>query len=364
MLLAGCGERRAPDGQSQPPALPQEMTQKQWSPQEVPENHLVRREYRLRAGDSLEIIYHVRHRQSEMYRIKIQDVIDLRFPYHEKLNQTQTVQSDGYLYLDLVGQVKVYDRTIDDVRSDLEKRYSKFIKEPNLTLSFRASNVRVAELRTAITTAPRGQSRLVPIAPDGRISLPFIVDRLASGKTIAEMHKELNEAYREIGLEELEVTVNLQNIAPVRVFVLGEVRIPGALQNITGGLSSAGQLTLLQALAQAGSYLPGRADLSKVCLIRHNNLATPKAAIVNVYQLLENRRKDADGHLVIADSFQYRYDVWLEDGDIVYVPTTEIAKRADYIDLVWSRGIRAVGGFSSSANYTAGDAVDWLGPNP
>ena len=43
---------------------------------------------------------------------------------------------------------------------------------------------------------------------------------------------------------------------------------------------------------------------------------------------------------------------------------TEIAKRADYIDLVWTKGIRAIGGFTSSATYGIGDAVDWLGPNP
>jgi len=54
-------------------------------------------------------------------------------------------------------------------------------------------------------------------------------DTLAGGKSIGELHRDLNAAYRDIGLDELEVTVNLQTIAPVRVYVLGEVRIPGAL---------------------------------------------------------------------------------------------------------------------------------------
>ena len=66
--------------------------------------------------------------------------------------------------------------------------------------------------------------------------------------------------------------------------------------------------------------------------------------------------------LAVADSSKHRYDIWLEDGDIVYVPTTDIAKRADYIEYVWTRGIRAVGGFSS--NYTVNENVDWLRPNP
>ena len=133
--------------------------------------------------------------------------------------------------------------------------------------------------------------------------------------------------------------------------------------NRTGGLSSAGQLALLQAIAQSGSYIPGRAELGKVILVRRNNLPRPQIAIVNAYPLLENRRT-AGGGTIVADSSKHRYDIWLEDGDIVYVPTTDIARRADYIDLVWTRGIRAVGGFSSSAGYSADDAVDWLGPNP
>ena len=121
-------------------------------------------------------------------------------------------------------------------------------------------------------------------------------------------------------------------------------------------------MTILQAIAQAGSYLPGRAELSKVMLIRRRYLNRPQVAIVNVFQLLENRSRTAE-EPVVADSDNYRYDVWLEDGDILYVPTTEIAKRADYIEYVWTKGIRAIGGFTSSASYSVTDAVDWIGPN-
>ncbi|MDY6914466.1 MAG: hypothetical protein SVT52_08440 [Planctomycetota bacterium] len=203
----------------------------------------------------------------------------------------------------------------------------------------------------------------VPIAPDGRISLPFVVDILAAGRTVGELHRELNLAYIEVGLTELEVTVNLQTIAPIRVFVFGEVRIPGPLLNRTGAVTSSSEMTILQAIAQAGSYLPGRAELSKVLLIRRRHLSRPQIAVVNLFQLLENRSRTAE-EPVVADSGNYRYDIWLEDGDILYVPTTEIAKRADYIEYVWTKGIRAVSGFTSSASYSVTDVVDWVGPNP
>ena len=361
LAAAGCCQTR------QKPAapaagVPQEFLQKPWPPQEVPVAPVLRRDYRLREGDSLEIIYHIRHERNETYRIKIEDVIEIRFPFNEKLNQTEQVQSDGTLQLDLIGSVEVLDKTIGEVQAELAKRYSKFLKNPAITCSFKESNKKIEELKRAITTSPRGQSRLVPVTPDGTISLPYIIAIRAAGLTIAELHQGLNKAYRDIGLAEVEVTVNLQTVSPVQVYVMGEVRNPGVVPNRSGAVNYTNEISLLQAITQAGSYLPGRADLSAVMLIRRRQLPRPEIAIVNVYQLLENRKK-INGQAMTADSSKYRYDIWLEEGDVIYVPTTEVAKRADYIDYVWTRGIRAVGGFSSSAsgNYTIVDAVQFIG---
>jgi polysaccharide export outer membrane protein len=358
MTAGGCGGA----GAGKPQALPQAFVQPPPSAQEAPVGHIVRRDYRLREGDQLEIIYHVRHESNEEYRIELEDVIVIRFPFNPQLNQTEQVQSDGTLHLDLLAEpVRVVDRTIQEVQADLTKQYARYIRDPMLTVSFKQSNVKIAELKEAIKTAPRGQSRLVPIAPDGNISLPFVADARAAGMTVGELHRQLNEAYRRIGLEELEVTVNIQQVMPFQVYVMGEVRIPGALLNRTGLVSSNSELTLLQAIAQAGSYIPARAELSRVMLVRRRHLDRPQIAIINLHQLLENRSRNAQGEIV-ADSSNYRYDLWLEDGDIIYVPTSMIARRADYIEYVWSRGIRAVPGFTSSASYTVGDGVNWL-PN-
>ncbi len=343
--------------------IPREMLRESYPVPEVPVAHVVRRDYRIREGDVLEVIYHVRQVENHQYRIKIEDVVDIRFPFVPDLNQVERVQSDGHLYLDLVGRVSVIRKTIAELKDELVRLYSKYIKAPVITVSFKESNVKITELKKAITTAPRGQSRLVPVTPDGTISVPFVVSIRAAGKTVEELHRDLNSAYLSIGLEELEVTVNVQSVAAIRVYVLGEVRIPGVLLNRTGLVTGINEMTLIQALAQAGSYIPGRAELSKVMLVRRRHLPRPSAAIVNVFQLLENRKRIAEGPAT-PDMSRYKYDIWLEDGDIVYVPTTEIAKRADYIELVWARSIRNVIGFTGSAGYTVGDSVDWLGPNP
>ncbi len=351
LAATGC----KPDEPAKPEVDPA-LLRRHWPASESPVAHIVRRDYRIREGDALEVIYHVRHQRNPSYRIKIQDVIVVRFPYKPALNQAERVQSDGAINLDLIGKVPVFDQTIDDVRKVLLTRYKKYIKDPIITVSFKESNVKIAELKLAITTAPRGQSRLVPVTPDGTISVPFVVSMRAAGKTPEQLHKDLNEAYQALGLDELEVTVNVQTVAATSVYVFGEVRRPGMLR-------ASKEISLLQAIAQSGSYIPARAELSQVVLIRRRHLPSPSAAIINVFQLLENRKR-VDKEPVRSDMGKYRHDIWLEDGDMVYVPTSGIAKRADYIEYVWARGIRAVGGFTSTANYSVGDAVDWLGPNP
>jgi len=361
LLLPGCSPNPTQIGSGRHPKVPAEFLNKLWSPREAPVAHIIRRQYRLREGDSLEVIYHVRYSSNEIYRIKIQDVIMIRFPYERSLDQVEQVHSDGRLRLDLIGPVKAFGRTIDELSADLKQRYSTFLKNPTMTVSFRESNVKIRELKEAISTAPRGQSRLVPITPDGTISLPFIVNIRAAGRTADDLHTALNQAYKEIGLEEIEVTVNVQSVAPLRVFVLGEVKSPGAVLNEPELSTSISEMSLLQAIAQSGGYIPGRAELSMVTLMRRRHLPKPEIAVINVFQLLENRRKAA-GKPVVADASKHRYDIWLEDGDVVYVPTSKIARRADYIDLVWTKGIRAV--TNHSTNYTAADPVDWLGPNP
>jgi protein involved in polysaccharide export with SLBB domain len=357
--LSGCDELKANNNQAA--GMPADFLRDDWGPQEVPVAHIIRRDYRLREGDSLEVIYHIRHRQTQEYRIKIQDVLEVRFPFNPELDRTEQVQSEGTIRLPLIGQMAVFDRTIEDVQSELVHRYAEYLKNPQLMVTFKYANVNITELKEAIKTAPRGQSRLVPIAPDGTIALPFVPCIKAAGLTLAELHVELNKAYAEAKLPELEVTVNLQQAAPMQVYVLGEVRIPGTLYNRTGIVTtSSSELTLLGAIAQAGGYIPLRAELSKVMLVRRRHLPQPEVAIINCYQLLENRRKVKGS--VVAEADNMRYDVWLEDGDIVYVPTTEIAQRADYIDYVWNRSIRNVGGFSSSASYVASDYVNFIPP--
>ncbi len=345
LASAGCAIR----GGDTPTVPPGTFAGEKYLTQQLPATQIVRRSYRLRRGDQLEIMHHVRHTQGKFTNFSIEDVATIRFPFNPSLNQTEKVRPDGALHLALVGAVPVLGKTINEVRDDLTRRYSQHTDNPTLTVSCNPSKKNIAEVTETIKTVSRGQSRPVTITPDGTISLPFIADIQAADKTLTELRKDLNDAYRKVGLEEFEVTVNVQTISPIRIYVLGEVRTAGTLVNQSDAVDMSAEITLLQAIAQAGGYIPGRADLSKVMLIRRHNLPHPQAAIIDLHKMLANRkRRGLLGATMPADSSRDRYDVWLADGDIIYVPTTRTAKRADYLDYVWANSIRAVGGFASN----------------
>lgn len=349
---------------------PEQFLRKDWPVKKIGNPTKVRRGYRIRSGDKVEIIYNVKTltEAKEEYKFKIRDIINVNFPYAPNLTQVgEEVQSNGMVNLLLVGQIKVFDETVEDVEKMLHAAYAKYMHKPELTVSFKESKRDIFDLRDAIKTAPRGQSRLVPVAPDGTVALPLIGSVLAGGLTIDELHNAINKAYHTdpVGLDELEVTVNLEMISPLRVYVMGEVFRPGLVFNTLGAAPNVTEMSLMMAIAQAGSYRPRRAELSKVLLIRRRNLAYPQTLIVNLRQMLEPTLESGSGRGANA-SAAFRRDLWLEDGDIIYVPTKRIAERADYIEYVWTRGIYAVVPitYAVTANYNAADAVDWLGPNP
>jgi polysaccharide biosynthesis/export protein len=210
-----------------------------------------------------------------------------------------------------------------------------------LTVSFEAANIKIEELKKAITTAPRGQSRLMPVKPDGMVSLPFIGDIRAYGKTIDELRLDLNGAYESIGIPELECTVQILAVAPRRIYVMGEVENPG-VQTVRN------MVTLTQALAMAGGKNK-RADVSKVLVVRRKNMPVPEGVIVDVETMLystvtHNGRKRPDNKA-------WTQDFWLDDLDVVYVPEDCLTKANDWIEKVFTKGLYSVIPFSTSLGF-------------
>jgi polysaccharide biosynthesis/export protein len=91
-------------------------------------------------------------------------------------------------------------------------------------------------------------TRVVPVRPDGRISLPAVNDVVAAGLTPAELRTELTSSFSKfIKGEGLEVSVIVTEVHSVKVSVQGNVRTP-----IRFELRS--RATVLDALAMAGGF--------------------------------------------------------------------------------------------------------------
>ena len=79
-------------------------------------------------------------------------------------------------------------------------------------------------------------------------------------------------------------------------------------------------MSMLQAISAAGG-LTSTADQRRVALIRRRELPLPESAVVNMKDILAAARKSTP----VAGA-TLRKDIWMNDGDILYVPATPLAR--------------------------------------
>ena len=68
------------------------------------------------------------------YRLQPTDVVEVHYRYSPEFDQTVTVQPDGFVNLQIVGDVKVQGLSLDQVKSTILEKASRRLKEPEITL--------------------------------------------------------------------------------------------------------------------------------------------------------------------------------------------------------------------------------------
>jgi len=138
-------------------------------------------------------------------------------------------------------------------------------------------------------------SRVVPVRPDGMISLPLVNDIRAAGLTPIELRQQVTQRLAEF-IPSPEVSVIVREVHSVKVAVLGAVRMPGHYEvNSTA--------TVLELIARAQG-LTEFADRGRIVVLRQNGKATKRIPF--------NYRKVAEGSE--QDNFV------VQPGDIIVVP--------------------------------------------
>jgi polysaccharide export outer membrane protein len=138
-------------------------------------------------------------------------------------------------------------------------------------------------------------SRVVPVRPDGMISLPLVNDIRAAGLTAVELRQAITQRLAEY-VPSPEVSVMVREVHSVKVAVLGAVRMPGHYEV----KSSA---TVLELIARAQG-LTEFADRGRIVVMRQSGTTTTRIPF--------NYRKVAEGSE--QDNFYVR------PGDIIVVP--------------------------------------------
>jgi polysaccharide export outer membrane protein len=138
-------------------------------------------------------------------------------------------------------------------------------------------------------------TRVVPVRPDGKISIPLAGEVEAAGKTPAELQAGLTSALSPY-IQDAAVAVLVREINAARVYVLGEVTRPG-------GFPLRGPMTVMQAIAVAG----GRSEFAKdeVVWLREETGGKTRRVSLSFDDLVKGEAVGA---------------LWLKAGDVLYVP--------------------------------------------
>ncbi len=138
-------------------------------------------------------------------------------------------------------------------------------------------------------------TRVVPVRPDGKISLPLAGELEAAGKTPAELQAGLTKLLAPY-IHDTSVAVLVREINGARVYVLGEVTRPGAFP-------LRGPMSVVQAIALAGGRTEFGGD--QVVWLRQKPDGATDRVTLSFGELVKGEVEGA---------------LWLRGGDVLYVP--------------------------------------------
>jgi polysaccharide biosynthesis/export protein len=148
----------------------------------------------------------------------------------------------------------------------------------------------------------------VTVQPDGRIALREAAPVSVLGKTLHEAEAAIDAAYVGI-LKQPEVSIIPKDFQKPSFFASGEIGKPGRYD-------IRGNLTLLQAISEAGGMLNERARKKEVVILRPQCDGTYMSTVYNVKKMLAGKGPMED---------------YVQPGDIIYVPQNRASKIQKYL---------------------------------
>ncbi|MBF6569744.1 MAG: polysaccharide biosynthesis/export family protein [Candidatus Binataceae bacterium] len=173
------------------------------------------------------------------------------------------------------------------------------------------------ELDISFYMSPEFDDNVI-VRPDGNITMRFVGELPAAGRTPAQLAKEMDNAYRS-ELRNPQVAVRVKNTPSRQVFVEGEVTKAGPVPMQPG-------MTALQAIANVGGLTNDAGNTA--VLIRRDACGTPQGMKLDLQSAMNTPDKGEDiallprDILVIPRSGIANLDLWIDQHIRKMIPVT------------------------------------------
>ncbi|AFM25318.1 polysaccharide biosynthesis/export family protein [Desulfomonile tiedjei] len=255
---------------------------------------IVCRNYRLGPDDQLSLLFQPQWSVPPgSFKLDTLDQIKVKFILDPQLNEDVIIRPDGMITLQAIGDVRAAGLSPQELAKRIEEKFLEtniFSKDDArgelkdyqlVTVHVVSFYEKVNKLVQSLTTLTAGSQKQIVVKPDGTIDLPLLKDRvMCAGYTVREVENTVNRLYRESVLEHAVASLSLQQANSRRVYIMGEVRNPGAYQ-VTQ------PITALHALALAGGHISDSADLTSVILISKNIYGKPIGRRLDLKKILD-----------------------------------------------------------------------------
>jgi polysaccharide export outer membrane protein len=175
---------------------------------------------------------------------------------------------------------------------------------------------------------------------DGTFTYPFIGRIKAAGETLRSVESMLAKLLADGYVRRPQVSIEVEQYRSRSIFVVGEVRSPGKY-------ALSGQMSLIEALAQAGSTTSNAG--TQVLILRANEARSDQALAPDAKDVANVTRVS----LADLQAGQLGQNVMLREGDTVFVPKAE----RFYV----TGQVRAPGAFTYERGMTVLQAVSLAG---
>lgn len=236
----------------------------------------------------------------EQYRIMSEDLLDVRFFNRTHGDYQVRVGCSGIIILPLVDEINVLSKTVEEVKSELETKYSKYLKNPGISVSLKKSHKDdpvkiIGAVNKPLSFQLKTNIRLIEALnlAGGFADKAGELIQITRSACVTSANKDKNPLiYKKFDVISGDEKSNpyilpgdtITVLESEPVYVVGSVCFPQTLYFYEG-------LTLTKAIAMVGGVV-NDSNLEKIRIIRQSNNNTKTVLSIDVKAISNGKLED------------------------------------------------------------------------